>query len=161
MPKSSRNSEKQIDCLPPKTDTHRRFRTRSRILESVRIFYKSYIIFDFYYIFVRMFYIYLYIYILYIYYINGTEDPGYIGKALSPMVVSPPPWATNSPKVLTFQDWRATFGRSQNHTKMGISKNLPESNKSNSWAPVAPIWEPLGWCFGSIFRPILWSSKIS
>jgi hypothetical protein len=34
-------------------------------------------------VYVRL-YIYIYIYI-YIYYINGTEDPGYIGKALSSM----------------------------------------------------------------------------
>ena len=29
---------------PPKTDTHRRFRTRNRILEPVRNFYKKYIV---------------------------------------------------------------------------------------------------------------------
>ena len=58
-PKYFRNLEKYIDCLPPKTDTHRRFRTRNRILEPVRIilfFCKKYVIF--YYI-----YIYKYIYI--------------------------------------------------------------------------------------------------
>ena len=80
---------------------------------------------------------------IYIYYINGTEDPGYIGQAVCSMV-GPPPWATNSSKVWIFPDWRATFGRSQKHTKMGISKNFPKSTKSNPWAPVAPIWEPLG-----------------
>ena len=51
----------------------------------------------------------------------------------------PPPGATNSPKVWILPDWRATFGRFQKHTKMGIFKNLPKSNKSNSWAPVASI----------------------
>ena len=40
-PKYFRNFKKKIDCLPPQTDTHRRFSTRIGCIIPVRIFYKK------------------------------------------------------------------------------------------------------------------------
>ena len=39
------NLKSKSSVYPPKTDTHRRFRTRNRIIEPVRIFYKKYTLF--------------------------------------------------------------------------------------------------------------------
>ena len=64
-----RNTLDILKILPSKTDTHKRFRTRNRILEPVRIFYKKYVVFDFYYKYIFIFTLYIYIYIIYIYFL--------------------------------------------------------------------------------------------
>ena len=60
-----RNIEKQIDCLPPKTDTHRRSRTRIGCNTQVRIFFINvmcWVLFLFVNIYIYDIYIYIYIY---------------------------------------------------------------------------------------------------
>ena len=67
-PKYYLRFEKYIDSLPPKTDTHRRFRTRNKNIIPVRIFYKTYVMFVFvYYMFFQKITIYTFCIFIYIF----------------------------------------------------------------------------------------------
>ena len=63
------------------------------------------------------------------------------------MVSSPALWGgpapaspTTAPNVCIFPDVVSTFSRSQKQPKMGASKNLPKSQKSNPWRPQLGLW---------------------